>query len=348
LIKATNNQNAMKPRNLRSNDPEQLIYEQLFAELNWFYQRKEGAWRAFKGTHKGWPRLGGKQPKDFRYGKAERVVDNEEIAQNWLCFIGYSKEAINERRAIFSPENDELYRLCFLLTPEKHGYHYSYRMRDGADGAAKESPSAGALLMAQLAREMYEFLVPGPKIARAEAIERLKIKGDLPKEELETKLINDDRYMTTRVMNGTKTLFVEFFGFIMMEVWGRNLRSRASEIMSRGAFGELYRNHRLEPAKEIIDSKSFAPDEALLTIYELYEHCIYRLVTDPGWKRQYDAAIVKSRFLYEDKNRQRLIEELLTIDKLIARRGLGQPWSDMFDEAKGVFSFLTSWMSKRK
>lgn len=95
LIKATNNQNAMKPRNLRSNDPEQLIYEQLFAELNWFYQRKEGAWRAFKGSHKGWPKLGGKLPKDFKSGKAERVVDNEEIAQNWLCFIGYSKEAIN-------------------------------------------------------------------------------------------------------------------------------------------------------------------------------------------------------------------------------------------------------------
>jgi hypothetical protein len=73
--------------------------------------------------------------------------------------------------------------------------------------------------------------------------------------------------------------------------------------MSRGTFGELYRNHRLEPAKEVIDSKSFIPDEALLAIYELYEHCIYRLVTDPSWKRQYDAAIVKSRFLYEEKNR---------------------------------------------
>jgi hypothetical protein len=110
------------------------------------------------------------------------VVDNEESAQNWLCFIGYSKEAINERRAIFSPENNDLYRLCFLLTPEKHGYHYSYRLRDGADGAAKESPSAGALLMAQLSRELYEFLVPGPKIARTGAIERLKIK--VPKYEL--------------------------------------------------------------------------------------------------------------------------------------------------------------------
>jgi hypothetical protein len=116
--------------------------------------------------------LGGKQPKDFRSNKVERVVDNEEIAQNWLCFIGYSNEAINERRAIFSSDNDALYRLCFLLRPMKHGYHYSYGIKVGADAAVRESPSAPALLLAQLSRELYEFLVPGPKEARSEAIRR--------------------------------------------------------------------------------------------------------------------------------------------------------------------------------
>jgi hypothetical protein len=25
-------------------------------------------------------------------------------------------------------------------------------------------------------------------------------------------------------------------------------------------------------------------------------------------------------------------------------RGLGQPWSDIFDEAKGVFSFFKTWL----
>jgi hypothetical protein len=114
--------------------------------------------------------------------------------------------------------------------------------------------------------------------------------------------------------------------------------------MNRGAFGELYRTHRIEPAREIIETKAFAPDEALLAIYELYSECIYRLVTDPSWKRQYDAALVKSRFLYEEKNRQRMIDELRTVDQLIARRGLGKPWSDIFDEAKGVFSFFKAWL----
>ena len=344
LIKATNNQNAMRPRNLRSNDPEQLIYEQLFAELNWFYERKEGAWRAFKGSPRGWPKLGGRQAKDFRAGKTEKVVDNEELAQNWLSFIGYSKEAINERREIFSPERTDLYRLCFLLTPERHGYHYSYRLKDGAESSLKESPSAGALLLAQLSRELYEALVPGPKNARNEAIERLGIRQDLVKEELETKLINDDRYMTNRVMNGTKTLFGEFIGYIMIDVYGRRLNSVAIDIMNRGAFGELFNSHSIESAKKIVESNLFSRDQVLISVFELYKHCIYRLITDPAWKRQYDAANVKSRFLYEDKNRQRLIDELLLVDKLIERRGLGESWSDIFDEAGGVFKFFKTWL----
>src|SRR6266536_3323837 len=48
LVKSTNNQNPMQPRNLRSNDPEQVYYETLFADLNWFYERKEGAWKAYQ------------------------------------------------------------------------------------------------------------------------------------------------------------------------------------------------------------------------------------------------------------------------------------------------------------
>jgi hypothetical protein len=201
--------------------------------------------------------------------------------------------------------------------------------------------------LAQLSRELYDALVPGPKVARSEAIGRLGIRPDLAKEELETKLINDDRYMTNRVMNGTKTLFTEFFGFIMIEVWGRRLNSLAIEVMQKGAFGELLHNHSVEPAKKVVDTRGFTRDEALISVFELYKHCIYRLITDPTWKRQYDAANVKSRFLYEDKNRQRLIEELILVDKLIERRGLGEPWSDIYDEATGVFKYFKTWLPVR-
>ena len=55
VVKATNNQNPMKPRNLVSNNLEQLIYTRIFAsELVWFYQAKEGAWDAFVSDPKRW------------------------------------------------------------------------------------------------------------------------------------------------------------------------------------------------------------------------------------------------------------------------------------------------------
>src|SRR5829696_8537236 len=74
LIKATNNQNPMKPRNLRSNDPEQISYEQLFAELGWFYQRKEGSWQAFKDNPRNWPNLRGKTPRNFQAGRRNELL----------------------------------------------------------------------------------------------------------------------------------------------------------------------------------------------------------------------------------------------------------------------------------
>src|SRR5215469_15576639 len=114
LVKATNNQNPMKPRNLRSNDPEQTAYETLFANLDWFYERKQGAWDAFKADPRGWRGLHGKRPDAFQIAGSNRyrVVDNDEMAQNWLAFIGFSTEAINEKRTIF--ESDHLYTLIFL------------------------------------------------------------------------------------------------------------------------------------------------------------------------------------------------------------------------------------------
>lgn len=47
LVRATNTQNPMQARNLVSNNTEQVLFERLFAELGWFYERKQGAWDAF-------------------------------------------------------------------------------------------------------------------------------------------------------------------------------------------------------------------------------------------------------------------------------------------------------------
>ena len=48
MVRATNTQNPMQPRNLLSNNSEQVLFEKLFAELGWFYERKQRSNIAFE------------------------------------------------------------------------------------------------------------------------------------------------------------------------------------------------------------------------------------------------------------------------------------------------------------
>ena len=89
VVKATNNQNPMKQRNLVSNNTEQLIYARLFAEeLGWFYEAKEGAWDAFEKDPKRWRPSLNKHPKDFKAINRRKVrrVDNEDLVQVQATF----------------------------------------------------------------------------------------------------------------------------------------------------------------------------------------------------------------------------------------------------------------------
>ena len=113
LVKSTNNQNPMKPRNLRSNDAEQVLFERYFSErMGWFYERKEGAWNAFKADHARWRTIN-LRPKHFLNGRIVKRVDNEDVAQAWLAFIGFSEHAVDQKRYLFSAER-KLYELIFL------------------------------------------------------------------------------------------------------------------------------------------------------------------------------------------------------------------------------------------
>jgi hypothetical protein len=67
LVKATNNQNPMEPRNLRSNDDEQILFERLFADAGWFYERKQFAWEAFTTDEASWPTLRNKTRQNFQF-----------------------------------------------------------------------------------------------------------------------------------------------------------------------------------------------------------------------------------------------------------------------------------------
>lgn len=201
LVKATNNQNPMKPRNLRSNDPEQIAFETLFANSGWFYERKQGAWDAFKADPRAWRGLNGKRPESFNAsGKRYRVVDNDLVGQNWLAFIGYSTEAINEKRTIF--DKDEYYTLIFLKKTIQHGFDYGLRLTlDSRVWAEAEngSPAPDAMLSAYLCREVADYLALGRRENRDSAISRLGLNTKT-RDEQDRALDSDPEYQKQKIL----------------------------------------------------------------------------------------------------------------------------------------------------
>ncbi len=124
IIIASNNQNPMNLRNLKSNSTEQIkIQKSLYSDplkksLRYFYIRKDGELDSFRSSNlkKQTPRK-----SDFEIvGSARkgnnrlRHIDNEEFGKIWLSWIGGSPSINSGTTRVFS---DSAYRHIFLERP---------------------------------------------------------------------------------------------------------------------------------------------------------------------------------------------------------------------------------------
>jgi len=121
IVRATNNQNPMAQRNLRSNNVEQKVLRTGFSLLphRWFYQLKEGEWDSLTSeSYKFFEQVVGFKASEFKpvaARKAGRVIDNQEAAKAWLAFIGFADEAGDRVTHFFSV--DKIYDLAFGCRP---------------------------------------------------------------------------------------------------------------------------------------------------------------------------------------------------------------------------------------
>jgi AIPR protein len=340
LVKATNNQNPMKPRNLRSNDPEQTAYESLFANLGWFYERKQGAWDAFKADPRGWRGLHGKKADFFHISaKKYRVVDNDELAQNWLAFIGYSTEAINDKRTIF--DQDNFYTLIFLRRAKRHGYDYDFRLTQDSSvykEAASGSPDPAAMLVPWLCREAADALAISRRENREKSIIRLGLK-DRGRDDQDRALDGDPEYQINKISRGMLTLFVEFVGFVLFRALGDNFHTDSGKLLKNGCFQALA--NQLNPTEMIrrYQSQEFHRDDLLPILFAAFDHCVRQLY-ESNWLRSYNDASVKNKFIYSIRTRKQLLEELIELDRRFTRGEWVRSWADGFNAAHGVFSHV--------
>ena len=342
LIKSTNNQNPMKPRNLRSNDPEQRVFESLFAELGWFYERKEGSWTAFKSDTRSWKSLGNKKSDYFQTKSGgARKIDNAQIAQNWLAFIGFSTEAINEKRMLFA--EDHLYSLVFLRRTTKHGFDYDFKLnKDSAvyGDSIERCPVPSAMLLAHLTREVADHLAPSRKENRDRAIKSLGI-ANKSRDEQDRELDIDPSYQKGKMLRGMLTLFVEFVGFVLFRSFGQDMHDKADRILRTKSLKPVFENMDFNNLVSKYETRNFDKDDIIIILYCAFEQCVSSLY-DSNWLRAYNDAPVKNKYIYSAKTRRQLLEELIELDKRFSRTEWVRDWADGFNEAKGVFSFVRS------
>jgi hypothetical protein len=343
LIKATNNQNPMKPRNLKSNDPEQRAFETLFAELGWFYERKEGAWSAFSSDARGWKSLGGKKAEFFKTREnGYKKVDNGDIAQNWLAFIGFSTEAINEKRSIFAEEH--LYSLIFLRRTIKHGFDYDFKLnRESAVyvDAKEKSPDPAAMLLASLIRDVADHLAPSRKQNRERAISNLDL-GRRSRDEQDRELDTDPGYQKGKMLRGMLTLFVEFVGFALFRSLGDRVHDRVPNLRQTPSMKAIFENLDFGPLVQRYSTRNFEKTDLIIVLFAAFEHCVGALYENSSWLRGYNDAPVKNKYIYSTQTRRQLLEELLELDKRFGRTEWVRDWADGFNEKKGVFSQIAA------
>ncbi len=345
LVRATNTQNPMQPRNLVSNNPEQVLFEKIFAEIGWFYERKQGAWEAFAADPRRWRSLPNRTKDMFQFsigtGRPRvRRVDNEILGQAWLSFIGYSEDAVHRKREIFG--NDKWYDFIFLHTPRKHGTAYGYRLEEAREDSFNDAPDPRLMLIAFLAREFARRVAPTSKENLLSAARRLGIDLDkTPKEKLEARLSEDREFLLGQITNGMSYVFTEFVGLCLFSSLGVNLRTLAPNLLKNGSFARLHTQLAWDEVKTTINDQSFAENDILAKLWCAFTHIIGEQIASP-WLESYRQARNRTRFNHSVETRERLHTALVMLNQYTERAQLARTWAIGIDpgQGAGLFGFI--------
>jgi AIPR protein len=343
LVRATNTQNPMQARNLVSNNTEQAQFERLFAELGWFYERKQGAWEAFAADPRRWRTLPNKSKAQFQVqggGGRPRVrrIDNEVLGQTWLSFVGFSEEAVQKKREIF--ENAKWYDFIFQHVPKKHGFDFQYRLEDAMQDSLNQAPPPGLMLASFLAREFARRAAPTVKENREAAIKRLRIDVQrMRPEQVQDLLAQDNEFILGQVLNGTSFEFVEFIGFILFRSLEGDLTVVGPNLLRNGMFLALSEQLDFDLVKGNILSQKVDENDVLAVSWWTFRHVLEELIGG-AWLSGYRAARNRIRFLHSNETRRRLEQGAIQLHDYMNKTQLTRTWAVGIRPGKGLFGFV--------
>jgi len=344
LVRATNTQNPMEPRNLVSNKPEQVLFERLFADLGWFYERKQGAWDAFAADPRRWRTLHGVIKSNFQVsakgGGRPRVrrVDNEVLAQAWLSFIGFCEEAVHSKRLIF--EKSQWYDLVFLHTPVEHAIDYNYKLDEATDRATGNAPAPALMLTAFQAREFARRASPTARANRDGAIKRLKLDPQkMTPDEIALQLSQDPEFNLGQILNGMSFVFVEFLGYVLFKSFGKDLAAKGPALIRNGSFAAISSELDYDSVADKVNKQRFAEDDILAVTWWVFRHVLEEMIGS-AWLASYRTARNKTRFNHSSETRTRIHKGALELHRYTEKKELTRTWATGIRPPDGLFGFV--------
>lgn len=344
VVLATNNQNPMQPRNLVSNSAEQRHFAYYFAtELGWFYEAKQGAWDGYKKDHSRWRPNLRRKPKDFKALKGYKKLDNHDLAQDWLAFLGFASKAANDRRYLFNrkAKGEGYYDLIFMRRQRSHGFEYYKTVEEAINDSMKQSPDPAIMLVAHIARLFASKVVPSSQANRSSALERANVKDreSISPIEEEQILSNDSEYKLNQALNAMSLVFVEFVGYSLFTVFGEKAHDMGYAVLRNHSWKKLKDelNWTEVIAKAKGEDRNLHENDTLIVMWEMFRESVSQVVSG-SWKLRYQNARYKPRFILN--NRSQIYQEInLTNEGYLARVPVRR-WTHGIQDGEGFFGYI--------
>jgi hypothetical protein len=331
----------MQPRNLVSNSSEQTHFFLYFAnQLGWFYEAKQGAWEAFKKDEKNWrPRIN-KTTSYFKAQRGYKKIDNLDLAQDWLAFLGFAERSANDRKHLFDTDK-EYYKLIFLSRTHDHAYWGKYKtLTKALENVDNDTPDPFTMLSAHLAHSFVDYVVPSGQLNRKEALARhgLGLNELSPLDE--AKILSEDYEYTLNQALGTMSLiFVEFVGLTMFKVLGSDAHKCGNQLLSEHSWNILFTSLDWQTVvdKATGVDKNLNSSDLLIVMWLFFREAVQTLLSG-AWQVPYRNTRYKPRFVLN--NREQIYQEILTMDQSIQRRVPIRIWSYGIQESEGFFGYV--------
>jgi hypothetical protein len=114
------------------------------------------------------------------------------------------------------------------------------------------------MLLSYALFELFDHVNSGPKDSRENAISRLGLDSTKSRQELEAELVKDDEYITDRILNASKALFVDIAGWLLFDAFGSDVHSLARNILESGTTGDFFRHLQYEASIQAIRARQYA------------------------------------------------------------------------------------------